>query len=36
MHHYDNAPIAGWSGYVTGDGWILFVADNGTTHLHRM
>lgn len=34
-HKYDHAP-AGWSGYITGAGWILFYADDdNNAYLHR-
>ena len=33
-HKYDAAPVAGWIGYVEGDGWTLFVAEDGQAYLH--
>jgi hypothetical protein len=35
QHTYDNAPAAGWSGYTEGPDWVLFIADDGSTFLHR-
>lgn len=35
QHHSYDHNAAGWTGYIEGDGWVLFVADDGGTYLHR-
>jgi hypothetical protein len=36
LHIYENAPVAGWLGYIQGDGWVLFFAGNGDSHLETI
>ena len=34
-HHNYDTKAAGWTGYTEHADWVLFVADDGSTYLHR-